>query len=302
MNQDTTNNFGSLNDSVVDLDVTAYANDRQPYNVPWPRSSSEPSLYGSSQDAHRSAWIMELAHPLELHEQAIQDNLASYLSHMGALTLITQHSSPLINSSWGNACNPMATMHDTSPWETIPCTISPPATHYHSSPEMSRTEFGPPMWTSPPRFSAMDRQAAGVSASYRSPMIKTEEPDALFDDRILPTTMDPVNPGILAASSNVNLPTHAPRVKKEAIEEEIRKPRPSRMKRGFTTDLNAKCRCNICGRPFQRTYNLKQHLNIHDLHRSKPFVCQYEHCEHRFVRKTDLNRHVDTVSTLYIHE
>ncbi|SMQ54288.1 unnamed protein product [Zymoseptoria tritici ST99CH_1A5] len=66
-------------------------------------------------------------------------------------------------------------------------------------------------------------------------------------------------------------------------------------KRGFTTKANSTCACQLCGRYFQRTYNLRAHMETHNPVRDQPWKCQHEGCERRFVRKTDLVRHWDSV-------
>jgi hypothetical protein len=57
-----------------------------------------------------------------------------------------------------------------------------------------------------------------------------------------------------------------------------------------------KFRCELCPKQsFCRKYNLDQHMLTHDVYRKKEHVCQSEGCGRPFVRKTDLNRHIDTV-------
>lgn len=68
-----------------------------------------------------------------------------------------------------------------------------------------------------------------------------------------------------------------------------------RRKRGFTKPENANCHCDQCGKLFQRSYNLKAHLETHDPHRSQPHPCHHHGCNKRFVRRTDLIRHVQSV-------
>lgn len=67
-------------------------------------------------------------------------------------------------------------------------------------------------------------------------------------------------------------------------------------KRGYTTHANSTCHCEKCGKLFQRSYNLKAHMDTHDPHRQQPHVCQYPSCKRRFVRRTDLIRHERSVS------
>lgn len=70
----------------------------------------------------------------------------------------------------------------------------------------------------------------------------------------------------------------------------------NRRKRGFTTPRNAVCSCDQCGKLFQRTSNLKAHLDTHKPDREQPWVCQHHGCTRRFVRKTDMSRHQESVS------
>jgi hypothetical protein len=67
-------------------------------------------------------------------------------------------------------------------------------------------------------------------------------------------------------------------------------------KRGYTKPGDARCSCDQCGKLFQRTYNLKAHMETHDPHRAQPHTCGFEGCEKRFVRRTDLLRHQQSVS------
>ncbi|KAK5002087.1 hypothetical protein LTR28_011851, partial [Elasticomyces elasticus] len=64
-----------------------------------------------------------------------------------------------------------------------------------------------------------------------------------------------------------------------------------RKKRRFTTEENANCGCGVCGKFFQRSYNLKAHMQTHDPGRAKEHGCGSEGCERVFSRRTDLVRH-----------
>ncbi|KAF2162521.1 hypothetical protein M409DRAFT_69100 [Zasmidium cellare ATCC 36951] len=68
-----------------------------------------------------------------------------------------------------------------------------------------------------------------------------------------------------------------------------------RPKRGYTTHANSTCHCDKCGKLFQRSYNLKAHMDTHDPHREQPHACHYPGCKRRFVRRTDLIRHERSV-------
>ncbi|KAI9668037.1 MAG: hypothetical protein M1821_000857 [Bathelium mastoideum] len=67
------------------------------------------------------------------------------------------------------------------------------------------------------------------------------------------------------------------------------------VKRRRTPRENANWICEICDMPFERSYNLKSHMDTHDPDRPKPFKCEHEGCQREFVRKTDLTRHVQSV-------
>jgi hypothetical protein len=68
-----------------------------------------------------------------------------------------------------------------------------------------------------------------------------------------------------------------------------------RRRREFTTEENAHFRCDVCNRLFQRSYNYKKHMEVHNPKREKPHVCE---CGRKFVRPADYKRHVKSVSTI----
>lgn len=54
--------------------------------------------------------------------------------------------------------------------------------------------------------------------------------------------------------------------------------------------------CEKCGSRFTRNSNCKSHMKIHDPDREFPHKCTMPQCSKMFSRKTDLVRHVDSVS------
>lgn len=69
----------------------------------------------------------------------------------------------------------------------------------------------------------------------------------------------------------------------------------TRVRRNPTTPENANFSCHHCGKLFQRSYNHKTHLETHNPARKKEHVCPHLDCDKQFVRKTDLDRHQNSV-------
>ena len=71
-------------------------------------------------------------------------------------------------------------------------------------------------------------------------------------------------------------------------------------KRQRTTPEEATHECRICGKLFKRSYNWKSHMETHNPDRKYPHPCTHKNgntqCTKKFQRKTDLDRHVDSVS------
>ncbi|KAK9779024.1 hypothetical protein AB5N19_01310 [Seiridium cardinale] len=72
---------------------------------------------------------------------------------------------------------------------------------------------------------------------------------------------------------------------------------PRSRPRRLTTKEEANYQCEVkgCGKLFSRSYNYKAHLETHDENREYPFPCTSSGCSKRFVRKTDLQRHHQSV-------
>jgi hypothetical protein len=71
----------------------------------------------------------------------------------------------------------------------------------------------------------------------------------------------------------------------------------TRQPRRLTTkeDANFQCHVKGCGKLFGRSYNFKAHMETHDASREYPFPCPLKDCTKKFVRKTDLQRHHQSV-------
>jgi Zinc finger, C2H2 type len=71
-------------------------------------------------------------------------------------------------------------------------------------------------------------------------------------------------------------------------------------KRQRTTPEEATHECRVCGKLFKRSYNWKSHLDTHNPDRKYPHPCTAmvgtSPCSKKFQRKTDLDRHYDSVS------
>ena len=71
-------------------------------------------------------------------------------------------------------------------------------------------------------------------------------------------------------------------------------------KRQRTTPEEATHECRVCGKLFKRSYNWKSHMETHNPDRKYPHPCKEtvgnSPCTKKFQRKTDLDRHVDSVS------
>ncbi|CAL3962520.1 unnamed protein product [Diplocarpon coronariae] len=105
--------------------------------------------------------------------------------------------------------------------------------------------------------------------------------------------------GLLAISS---LPLTSNDGRAESQERRHHTRRPSamtrtRQPRKLTSKENANFQCSIkgCGKLFGRSYNYKAHMETHDTGREYPFPCPMKDCNKRFVRKTDLQRHHQSV-------
>ncbi|KAK7554282.1 hypothetical protein IWX50DRAFT_637426 [Phyllosticta citricarpa] len=116
-------------------------------------------------------------------------------------------------------------------------------------------------------------EASGYAAGQPYPSFKNEE---IFDEGYTMTARDKGlhGPG---AAGRINTSTARTR------------------SRNATTLENAKYECELCGKLFQRLYNHKSHMETHDPKRVFPHICAANGCERKFVRRTDLVRHEQSV-------
>lgn len=74
----------------------------------------------------------------------------------------------------------------------------------------------------------------------------------------------------------------------------------TKKKRQRTTPEEATHECRVCGKLFKRSYNWKSHMETHNPERKYPHPCTATvgngTCTKKFQRKTDLDRHFDSVS------
>ncbi|MCJ1256894.1 hypothetical protein MMC24_004719 [Lignoscripta atroalba] len=70
-------------------------------------------------------------------------------------------------------------------------------------------------------------------------------------------------------------------------------------KRQRTTPEEATHECRVCGKLFKRSYNWKSHMETHNPERKYPHPCTSMSgstpCSKKFQRRTDLERHIDSV-------
>jgi hypothetical protein len=117
----------------------------------------------------------------------------------------------------------------------------------------------------------------------------------LSGDNYKTATADSVQASKSAGPSPISIPEPGSRAWKR-ISKNTAKRRPARK---LTTKEQANFQCMVkgCGKFFSRSYNFKSHMETHDEKREYPFPCQEPNCTKKFVRKTDLQRHHQSVHT-----
>jgi hypothetical protein len=191
------------------------------------------------------------------------------------------------------------------------CTISPALSEYSPSSFPSarstpyaRSEGAMPSMKSPVIKIESDATPA-IPQIFFTPQSSPPEPPQVVNPEDLIVKPQPVQlEADLQACDNVSLLTSeigefkrpiggSTRRRAYSSEEMLR----DRKKRVHTKPSQATCSCEKCGKPFQRAYNLKAHMETHDRSRPHPHGCEYYGCEKRFVRRTDLQRHEQSVSS-----
>ncbi|KAK8211979.1 hypothetical protein IWZ01DRAFT_251371 [Phyllosticta capitalensis] len=152
--------------------------------------------------------------------------------------------------------------HDT-PESFAPRIKAEPLDHWTSEDERRQS-----MTVSPKHM-----EVSGYAAGQPYPAVKNEE---LFDEGY---TMAVRDKGFRDQRTSAGVNTNTARTRS----------------RNATTVDNAKYECEICGKLFQRLYNHKSHMETHDPKRAFPHICTANGCERKFVRRTDLVRHEQSV-------
>lgn len=222
----------------------------------------------------------------------------------------------LRRDSCGDNCDPPATVQPSQLWDLFQHTA---ALSTVRDPSAERSEYSTSSFQSAASSPIVRSDCYGIAAG-RSPLVKIESEQAVSDSSLfhgIPALQEPspvrsrdfavpqaaasdryVSPGFQSTLSDgadlkPSLQPDYRRAHSAADTEEIRY--QGRRKRSLTGPENASCSCEVCGKFFQRCYNLRAHMETHDANRSMPNKCKYPGCGKRFVRRTDLMRHNESV-------
>lgn len=248
----------------------------------------------------------------------------TWLSEFNFLKTSAAQSQPVRKDSWSSeSCNPLSTLLPAALWNPLEPS-HPSMVTYDTSPG-GRSEYStssrPSVVSSPYAHSEI------YVRPVESPPVKIESlhdptiPPVHFvasgsgyDHSLLVKPKDlmvqsptPIEESIkvyLGSSSSSDIGDSKPYIPRPDRRRAYSSADPleDRRKRGYTRPDNASCSCQKCGKLFQRWYNLKAHMETHDPHRSQPHLCEYIGCEKRFVRRTDLLRHEQSVCLCAHHE
>lgn len=256
---------------------------------------------------------------------------SSWPSSMGILLPSSTYRETIRHDSFMQNCYPQSAFLPTQPMTTWDVSGSGVAS-FRPSYEMSsgESDFSVSSQTSCTPSSPPYAHSEGCFPRRSSPIVKIEEEYNPLTPRLSSisgsvsprTRQSHVNPGDVYNPPNVEVdqqpqtPPLVP-VKLEEDTKPVLRPRPAgerrsdasaqetrrafdedRRKRGYTTPTNAVCSCDECGKLFQRVSNLRAHMDTHKPDREQPWACQFYGCTRRFVRKTDMTRHQESVSRL----
>ena len=219
-----------------------------------------------------------------------------------------------LQQTWmDGSCDPLSTLMPGTLWDASH-SIAEQASWYNASP--AHSQYSPN--SHPSTISTPYARSDSVLRSAASPpQIKIEQavtPAQIFGNEILqhglPEQKMTADFDDLISESSEYVEQDTPNTQPPSSSEcKISRTRPNRQralsaedllvdrkKRGFTQPDEAKCSCEQCGRFFQRTYNLRAHMETHDPQREQPHICFLQDCTKRFVRRTDLVRHQESVS------
>ena len=187
-------------------------------------------------------------------------------------------------------------------------------------PSPGQSDFGSICWR-PSAASPTDLPSQNFKRPMQQPLTKLEEPQSLVvtpndlfnNDPATPSTgpadFDSPRPAIkfestddenLFAGSHGRMPSpYCRETSSPQNTSGIKRDADDHRKRAYTTQANMTCSCEKCGKLFQRSYNLKAHMETHDPQREHPHVCEWADCRRRFVRRTDLSRHEQSVRSTF---
>jgi len=220
--------------------------------------------------------------------------------------------------SWGDGCDPMSTLLPAVPtWDQSIMTQtgyqSPVRSDYSASTQAScisspypfsdlllRTAVSPSVKVeTPAEFLPGQLQYIPESAAFNQPLLVrpgdlVTHPPSVSNQAAM---SDAVDMNQMDMDCKPDFSSLRPSNRRTASSEDCRSlDLDGRAKRSFTKPETASCHCDHCGKLFQRSYNLKAHLETHDPNRDHPHECDYSDCDKRFVRRTDLVRHEQSVS------
>ena len=276
-----------------------------------------PIVQGHSWETHGPRGLGLITHPITTAPTYVGQptNMPfSWPSEFALSQPPTAHPQQLRKDSWSSeSCNPLSTLLPGALWDHLqPSALSTAA--YDTSPGRSEysTSSRPSAVSSPyahsdvfvrridsPQVKIENSQDQAVPQIHFQPQYEQAllvNPEDLMVQP--PTSVEERIKTYLGSSSSSDIGDFKPSTERQDrrraySSEDILE---DRRKRGYTRPDNANCSCKTCGKLFQRSYNLKAHMETHDPDRSHPHTCEYEGCEKRFVRRTDLLRHEQSVS------